>query len=132
MRTVRNVLGIAAMMFSAAVLAQLAPLPGQWIPPAPTEPAVEEPVVEEPVLDEPVQEPAPSFSGPTAKAAAKLQENMQKLPDNPGLPKAFARVSIERATQRVERPERVERVQRSPRAEIARANRPERAQGKGR
>lgn len=127
MRTVRNVLGIAAMMFSAAVLAQLAPLPGQWIPPAPTEPAVEEPVVEEPV-----QEPAPSFSGPTAKAAAKLQENMQKLPDNPGLPKAFARVSIERATQRVERPERVERVQRSPRAEIARANRPERAQGKGR
>lgn len=111
------------MMLSATVFAQLAPLPGQWIPPAPT---VEEPAVEEPVV---IEEPAPSFSGPTAGAAAKLQENMEKLPDNPGLPKAFARVSTERATQR---PERVEGVQRSPRAEIARANRPERAQGKGR
>jgi hypothetical protein len=93
---------------------------------------VEEPVVEEPVVEAPVQEPAPSFSGPTAGAAAKLYENMEKLPDNPGLPKAYDRVKIERATQRVERPERVERVERSPRAEIARANRPERAQGKGR
>lgn len=123
MKTVRIVLGVAAMMFSVAVLAQtrFAPLP--------EEPVVEEPAVEDPVV---IEEPAPSFSGPTAGAAAKLQENMEKLPDNPGLPKAFARVSIERATQRVERPERVERVQRSPRAEIARANRPERAQGKGR
>lgn len=126
MRPIQCMLGVAAMMFSASVFAQLAPLPGQWIPPAPT---VEEPTVEEPVVEEPVQEPAPSLSGPTAGAAAKLQENMQKLPENPGLPKAFARVSVERATQRVERPER---VQRSPRAEIARAHRPERAQGKGR
>ena len=97
MKTVRIVLGVAAMMFCVAVLAQtrFAPLP--------EEPVVEEPAVEDPVV---IEEPAPSFSGPTAGAAAKLQENMEKLPDNPGLPKAFARVSIERATQRVERPER--------------------------
>ena len=129
MKTIQSVLGVAAMMLSATVFAQLAPLPGQWTPPEPT---VEEPVVEEPVAETPAQEPAPTFSGPTAGAAAKLYENMQKLPDNPGLPKALARVQIERATQRVERPERVERVERSPRAEIARANRPERPQGNGR
>jgi hypothetical protein len=147
MKTICSVLGITAMIFSVTVSAQT-----RFSPSYPVEqPVVEEPVVQEPVVEEPVVVPEPVVEepvvvvppvveepvvaqpvitdGPTSHAAARLLENMEKNPQSEGLPKAFARVNVERPIGRVERPERVEH---SARNEIARANRPERPQGKGR